>query len=1448
MSKPLLTVAVTSYNYAHYLPVCLDSILGQDFTDFELYILDNCSTDNTQEVVKQYLSDARVHYVRHVQNIGSPSNFNYGCKVGTGRYFAMISADDFILPGHFSNLIQKLIANPHCALAYSKMCQVDSHGTMIGQAGHGGNTTDSYIGGRDEETDLLLHGVYQCLPAIIFNRAMIGDYLSFDFDTWGASDWDLMVRIARRHPDFIYDNRVTTCYRRHAGQYTSTNFYLSPEPLYGHMFMLEQALVQMPPHKIAQYGPRFAALLRNWSMQFGLSQLEAAQRKRLSDLLEQLDHGVAKLAPGKTLKAGLVSVILPLSHSSTHIDEVLNGLRGQVEQDWEAVIVHPKSLDSAVLAKYLQSGDRQRRMWLLPHDGDNMAEQLNAGMQHCSGDVILVLDQRVELAPHALQAFTRELGKHSKADIVSIDESLRYSHATELPPQTLSKCNPVPLLAAFRRRVFNVAGGFNAGVGNTLVMHDFWIRALKRGVHLISLAGVASSITKDCIEAHSAIDRARMLFANPEIGTAEEVRDAALLLLRERHTWLKENANVLNRNPANSTAYWLRNLARTDEPKSNDVASAPSPLGVQEYTRWVLENRPSEPRTAALLRAMDSRAPLTISAIVLASDVPAEQLQRTLQSLATQVRPPQRIVVIGAASQPGLAATNISWLPNSGPWQTVANAVMQQLTEDWLYLISAGDSLEPIACALLAETAAFHPELALVYADEDALHQNGNVHDYVFKPALNLDLARSSPYIGRNIALRRTAALEVGGFASNVGEAARNDLLLRMVEAFNFASIAHIDRVLFHTIEPLAQWRKRPEVCDGMHIAVREHLLRLGLRAQILATGNGLQRVVYQHAENAAISIIVRSSGTLESLKNCLTGVLEKTFHTRFEILVINPDDRYIHAEEARAWLAQLAQSRPRVRIIDSGGISDASATLNLAVTAAAGDYLLFLEDSVRLTQTDWLDVLQAYAQRPEVGVVAPKLIDQDGRIVSGGVVMGLNGVVGDVFAGAAADAPGYQDRLLVDQNYTAVRGACMLVNKSVFQALGGFDVTFSSAARDIDLCLRIRAAGYLCVWTPHVVAEIQRSELQNAGQWRQELDDNALLARTWWKWIGQDVAFNRNLSLSEPCIAIETRPELNSGLTLDPESKRLVVIHLDGGSRSLKDVLESFAQETNLEITRFQTLPSPWDLAKLGPQTILIDGLPDGRFLPALRELRRLSPLKLACYQAHATSAISASDFRETCKLVDRLIFSDQAIRNVPMDSAIDTCVINEALPEMPVTRYQRAAKSRDRLRVGLPADLLPESWSILLPVLEAIHHEIDLIVYATRYPLALRGLSYSYRQLSPFQANHAAFLAELDLDLALVLPMTFNREHGELLHLGACATAVLAAAGSASAADLPCHVAEPTTAEWLAQLRHCLGQPQQLLKDGVLLRQAVLTRRVIDSGLRGRWAKALWLDSPVP
>lgn len=112
-----VSICIPTYNYAHFLSQTIESVLSQTFSDFELLIVDNCSTDNTSDVVKKYSnSDQRITYFRNESNLGMVGNWNRCLQLATGEYIKILCADDLLEPLCIERSVIMLEANPNVIL------------------------------------------------------------------------------------------------------------------------------------------------------------------------------------------------------------------------------------------------------------------------------------------------------------------------------------------------------------------------------------------------------------------------------------------------------------------------------------------------------------------------------------------------------------------------------------------------------------------------------------------------------------------------------------------------------------------------------------------------------------------------------------------------------------------------------------------------------------------------------------------------------------------------------------------------------------------------------------------------------------------------------------------------------------------------------------------------------------------------------------------------------------------------------------------------------------------------------------------------------------------------------------------------------------------------------------------------------------------------------------
>ncbi|MBK1986812.1 glycosyltransferase family 2 protein [Sphaerospermopsis aphanizomenoides BCCUSP55] len=131
-SQPKLSIGMPVYNGEKFLQESLDSLLNQTFGDFELIISDNASTDNTEEICRNYAAqDQRIRYYRNASNIGCARNFHRVLELSKSEYFKWAAYDDLHAPDFLSKCIQLLEENSNYILCHSQTYFIDEHGEFL---------------------------------------------------------------------------------------------------------------------------------------------------------------------------------------------------------------------------------------------------------------------------------------------------------------------------------------------------------------------------------------------------------------------------------------------------------------------------------------------------------------------------------------------------------------------------------------------------------------------------------------------------------------------------------------------------------------------------------------------------------------------------------------------------------------------------------------------------------------------------------------------------------------------------------------------------------------------------------------------------------------------------------------------------------------------------------------------------------------------------------------------------------------------------------------------------------------------------------------------------------------------------------------------------------------------------------------------------------------------
>lgn len=280
-------------------------------------------------------------------------------------------------------------------------------------------------------------------------------------------------------------------------------------------------------------------------------------------------------------------------------------------------------------------------------------------------------------------------------------------------------------------------------------------------------------------------------------------------------------------------------------------------------------------------------------------------------------------------------------------------------------------------------------------------------------------------------------------------------------------------------------------------------------------------------APKVTVIIPTRDGGPL--LKKCMHSIFDGTVYDNFEVVVV---DNQSESRETIDFLRSLSK-RSNVTVLRYDFPFNYSSINNFAEKHASGEILCFLNDDVEAIEPGWLSEMVSHALRPDIGAVGAKLLYGDGFIQHAGVVMGIGGFASHAHRLYPATHPGYAGRACLVQNFSAVTGACLVMRRDVFRAVGGFDEdNLPVAFNDVDLCLRVREAGYRVLWTPYAVLHHYESYSRGDDQMSPEKrarfnrEKNFMLSR-WKTDLLNDPYYNQNLTLDREDFTIADFPRL---------------------------------------------------------------------------------------------------------------------------------------------------------------------------------------------------------------------------------------------------------------------------------------------------------------------------------
>lgn len=449
------------------------------------------------------------------------------------------------------------------------------------------------------------------------------------------------------------------------------------------------------------------------------------------------------------------------------------------------------------------------------------------------------------------------------------------------------------------------------------------------------------------------------------------------------------------------------------------------------------------------------------------------------------------------------------------------NKGVEAATGDFVCFFDHDDILEPDLLFEYARAIESNSEIDLLYCDEDKLLEDGFYSQPFFKPDFSIDLLRNNNYICHMLTVRKSVLDSLPKAGSEFDGAQDHNLTLKVAEVARV--IHHVPKVLYH-------WRmsasstavnadSKPYATIAGIKAVSDHLERLGIKAKVEQSRRPFTyKITYDVAGEPLVSIIIPSKDAVNLLDTCIKSIIEKTTYVNYEIVIIENNST---DEKTFEYYDEITSRYEFVRVIKWDYEFNFSKLINFGAKHAKGEYLILLNNDTELLSADWIERMLGICQREEVGIVGVRLLYKDDTIQHAGLCV-TGGVAGHLNRALPKGNWGYFALADAEQNFSAVTAACLMVQKSLFNEVGGFTEELAVAFNDVDFCLKVRESGKLIVYTPEVelyhyesISRGEEDSLQKKIRFHREV---AYMNNKWAAYYMEgDPYINENFDMTEP-------------------------------------------------------------------------------------------------------------------------------------------------------------------------------------------------------------------------------------------------------------------------------------------------------------------------------------------
>ena len=1124
--RPKVSVVAYVYNYAHYLDAAIQSVLDQTYGDFELYILDDGSTDGTAEVVAKYLGDPRVRY-EFQENKGRDrlhETFNRCLEATSGEFIVIANGDDLMHPEKLQRQLDAFKAAPELEVVFHDATFIDAAGEVCPGSFDMGLPEDVYA------KSLLGRYMFRQNqipnPTVMFKRSILRRIGLQEYGWMHDYQFWLKAAVAR------------CCFR-----------FLPERLLYYRVHEESHSTSSRRHDRLSAEDRRMRREMRaRYEISELFPELSLCQDMRLAQAYAHLELGIMFAQGG-----------LPI------LDEALAEFQKAVELAPEL----PEARNNLAVAKFLEGKqDEAIRIWrdLTAFSPIPEAEHNYRLAQALPSQSPLVFQLRIP-------------------DRSPLEPARARLSATTPPREEVLQATQLAWL-------------------DETISDEAVVQALKAYFASHAPGDVLILLTDSA--AHN--DRVSILYeaARQQIGFPPE-RTPDVVLQQVKPAELRsvfqaqalEARTVLIAPPEAPDGTSAESAAERDSEASDP--NQPSPL--------ISVIIPTYSRPDDLARAIKSVLAQTFQdfEIVVVNDagVSAEQV---IESFASE----QRITYIRHPRNKGLAASR-----NTGI-KAARGKYIAYLDDDDAYY---PDHLQSLVSTLESS----HYQVA--YTDAYRIHQ-ARVGDAIVEVDRDVPFSfefSADHFLVRNYVpvlcfLHEKSCLDATGlFDESLTTHEDWDLWVRLSQRFPFIHVPRVtcefswrtdgstmsssrNRDFLRTLDLIYE-KYRAYVADRPDIAAEQQLFRANLAASLEPDANAKR-----------VSIIIPLYNQVDYTVACLEALAQNTPEAaNYEVILVDNAS----SDGTEAFLQQLSGDVIVHRNEQNLGFAKAC---NQGARLASGEILLFLNNDT-IPHPGWLEgMLDVFASEARVGAVGSKLLFPDGTIQHAGVVFADDGSPGHwLYQADLADHPLVNQR----RDFQCVTAACIAIPRPLFEQLEGFDEGYRNGYEDVDLCLKIRKAGYRVVYTPDSVV----THVSSVSEGRKDFDD-VNLQRLLKRWSGKILPDLRRYYAiatgSAPTFSVVV-VTCNSEATIGACLKRVlpslgaddeILIFDNASSDRTLEIVREFAMTDS----RVKLVESPRNLGLAGGMEQGV-GLSSGEYLAILRPEALVTRTWLECAQASLSS-----------------------------------------------------------------------------------------------------------------------------------------------------------------------------------------------------------------------------------